>query len=184
LPAGIPSSWRSVGRADQPLVLTAGDRPVTVTCWVVRDRLVVAVNGHTRDDLRLWAATPDHVDVELGGVRRSFRVDATPEAIYVQSELGSVRFVETERFPLPVVAADPGSLRAPLPGRVVAVWVQAGDRVRRGQPLVSLEAMKMEHTLDAPYDGTVTDLRVEVDHQVELAEVLLVVEFEGGPPDA
>jgi propionyl-CoA carboxylase alpha chain len=184
LPAGIPASWRSVGRADQPLALTDGDQLVTVTCWVVRDRLVVAVNGEKRDDLKLWSATPDHVDVEMVSVRRRFRVDATPDAVYVQSELGRVRFVETERFPLPVVAADPGSLRAPLPGRVVAVWVHAGDRVGRGQPLVALEAMKMEHTLDAPYDGTVTDVRVGVDHQVELGEVLLVVEPEGGAPDA
>jgi propionyl-CoA carboxylase alpha chain len=173
-----------VGRADQPVVLTAGDRTVTVTCWAVRDQLGFAVNGHERDDVRVWLATPDQVDVELTGVRRQFRVDATPDAVYVQSSLGSVHFVETDRFPLPVVAGDPGSLRAPLPGRVVAVWVRAGDRVHRGQPLVSLEAMKMEHTLDAPYEGTVTDLRVEVDHQVELAEVLLVVEPEGGRPDA
>jgi propionyl-CoA carboxylase alpha chain len=184
LPAGIPGSWRSVGRAQQPVVLTAGDRTVTVTCSVVRDQLAFAVNGEERGDVRVWSATPDHVDVELTGVRRSFRVDATPDAVYVQSSLGSVRFVETDRFPLPVVSVDPGSLRAPLPGRVVAVWVGAGDRVHRGQPLVSLEAMKMEHTLDAPYEGTVTDLRVAVDHQVELAEVLLVVEPEGGLPDA
>src|SRR5690606_18097619 len=50
-------------------------------------------------------------------------------------------------------AASDGSLRAPMPGKVVAVQVKAGDAVARGQPLVVLEAMKMEHALAAPFGG-------------------------------
>ncbi len=183
VPTGIPGGWRNVGRADQPVVLRAGDQPVTVTSAAARDRVIVSVDGTLREDARVWSATPERVDLELDGVRRSFRVDATPEAVFVQSDLGCVRLVEHERFPPATAAVDPGSLRAPLPGRVVAMWVRAGDRVQRGQPLVALEAMKMEHTLDAPYDGTVTEVLVEVDRQVELAEVLLVVEAQGGPPN-
>ena len=54
-------------------------------------------------------------------------------------------------------AAD-GAILAPMPGRIIAVEVAAGDTVAKGQKLVTLEAMKMEHSLTAPFDGTVAEL--------------------------
>ena len=67
-------------------------------------------------------------------------------------------------------------LRAPMPGRIVAVLVRAGDRVRRGTPLLALEAMKMEHVLTAPADGIVSQIRASEGAQV--AEGVTLVEFE------
>jgi len=54
-------------------------------------------------------------------------------------------------------AAEGGRLTAPMPGKVVAFLVQTGEAVRKGQPLAVLEAMKMEHTIAAPADGTVAE---------------------------
>ncbi|HKX45115.1 MAG TPA: biotin/lipoyl-containing protein, partial [Planctomycetota bacterium] len=68
-----------------------------------------------------------------------------------------------------------GALLAPLPGRITAVLVANGAGVRAGQPLVTLEAMKMEHTLVAGADGTIEALAAEVGQQVEEGAVLLVV---------
>ncbi len=59
-----------------------------------------------------------------------------------------------------------GGVRAPMPGRITVVSVQAGDRVAKGQPLLTLEAMKMEHALTAPFDGVVEDLAAELGAQV------------------
>jgi 3-methylcrotonyl-CoA carboxylase alpha subunit len=74
------------------------------------------------------------------------------------------------------VAAGEGSVRSPLPGKIIDLKVKAGDTVSRGQPLLVLEAMKMEHTLAAPADGTVKSVRYGVGEQVpEGAEL---VEFE------
>ena len=74
------------------------------------------------------------------------------------------------------VAADESAVRAPLPGKIIDLRVKAGDTVSRGQPLLVLEAMKMEHTLSAPADGTVKSVRYGVGEQVpEGAEL---VEFE------
>jgi 3-methylcrotonyl-CoA carboxylase alpha subunit len=74
------------------------------------------------------------------------------------------------------VAADEAAVRAPLPGKIIDLRVKAGDTVSRGQPLLVLEAMKMEHTLTAPADGTVKSVRYAVGEQVpEGAEL---VEFE------
>jgi len=70
-------------------------------------------------------------------------------------------------------ASDGGSLVAPMPGKVIAVLCEKGARVARGQPLLVMEAMKMEHTLAAPADGEVIELRYAVGDQVtEGAELI------------
>ena len=72
-------------------------------------------------------------------------------------------------------AAD-GAILAPMPGKVIAVDVAEGDTVTAGQRLVVLEAMKMEHALTAPFDGTVTELNASEGGQVQVEAVLCVVE--------
>ncbi|MEI7447547.1 MAG: acetyl-CoA carboxylase biotin carboxyl carrier protein subunit [Burkholderiales bacterium] len=59
-----------------------------------------------------------------------------------------------------------GGLAAPMPGKVIALMVEAGAAVKRGQPLLVMEAMKMEHTIAAPADGTVDALLYRVGDQV------------------
>ncbi len=71
-------------------------------------------------------------------------------------------------------SASDGSLRAPMPGKIVATPVKAGDAVTKGQPVVVLEAMKMEHALTAPFDGVVESVASLGDQVVEAA-VLAVV---------
>ncbi|WP_333590446.1 acetyl/propionyl/methylcrotonyl-CoA carboxylase subunit alpha [Brevundimonas sp.] len=71
--------------------------------------------------------------------------------------------------------ASDGSLRAPMPGRIVAVPVKAGDAVTKGQTVVVLEAMKMEHALTAPFDGVVEAVNVAVGDQAPDGAVLATV---------
>jgi 3-methylcrotonyl-CoA carboxylase alpha subunit len=75
-------------------------------------------------------------------------------------------------------SASDGSLRAPMPGKIVAAPVKAGDAVVKGQPIVVLEAMKMEHALTAPFDGVVGEIGVAVGDQVAADAVLAVVKAE------
>jgi 3-methylcrotonyl-CoA carboxylase alpha subunit len=73
-------------------------------------------------------------------------------------------------------AAGDGAIIAPMPGKVIAVDVAEGDTVTAGQRLMVLEAMKMEHALTAPFDGTVTELSASQGAQVQVEAVLAVVE--------
>ena len=73
-------------------------------------------------------------------------------------------------------AASDGAILAPMPGKVIAVEVAAGDIVAKGQKLLVLEAMKMEHALTAPFDGTVAELTVAVGAQVQVKALLVRVE--------
>ena len=72
--------------------------------------------------------------------------------------------------------AGDGAILAPMPGRVIAVDVAAGDSVTKGQKLLTLEAMKMEHGLTAPFDGVVAELNAAVGSQVQVDALLVRIE--------
>jgi propionyl-CoA carboxylase alpha chain len=126
----------------------------------------------------LHSAAHHVIDATIDGVRRSYHVviPADLSTIDVDSPLGSSSYAVVPRFPDPVDAVVAGSLVAPMPGTVVRVLVAAGDAVAKGQPLVVLEAMKMEHTVASPAAGAVSDLRVEPGQQVDAGAILAVVD--------
>lgn len=125
------------------------------------------------------SATADRVALEIDGVRRTFDIAVHPERTFVDSAFGSAALTVLPRFPDPEQSAAPGSLRAPMPGTVVrTAGFAPGDRVEAGQPLLWLEAMKMEHVIAAPAAGTLLELSAEVGRQVELGAVLAVVKEE------
>ena len=141
----------------------------------------VAVGGEPLGArIAVHAASPDAVDLEVDGVRRVYsvhRVTAGSRTIvYVDGPDGSASLTEVPRFAGPSTASDGGSLLAPMPGLVVRVLAEPGAAVTAGQPLVVLEAMKMEHEVAAPADGIVTELRAAAGQQVEAYQVLAVVE--------
>ncbi len=72
--------------------------------------------------------------------------------------------------------ASDGNILSPMPGKVIAVDVAAGDAVTKGQKLVTLEAMKMEHSLTAPFDGTIAELNAATDGQVSEGTLLVRIE--------
>jgi 3-methylcrotonyl-CoA carboxylase alpha subunit len=78
-------------------------------------------------------------------------------------------------------AAD-GAIRAPMPGKIIALQVTAGATVVKGQPLITVEAMKMEHTLTAPFEGTVGDITYAVGQQVSEGSALLHITRKDGAP--
>jgi len=74
------------------------------------------------------------------------------------------------------VAGGSGAILAPMPGKVIAVEVEQGQAVTKGQKLLTLEAMKMEHTLTAPFDGTVAGLDATAGQQVQVDALLAKIE--------
>jgi acyl-CoA carboxylase subunit alpha len=138
----------------------------------------VELPGH--DDVTMVAAAPDRVVLAVAGVERSFEVARYGDQIFVDSPLGPVQLVALPRFPDPAAAVAQGSLLAPMPGSVLRVGAAAGDTVTAGQPLIWLEAMKMEHTVTAPSDGVLAELNVAPGQQVDVGAVLARVETREG----
>ena len=126
-------------------------------------------------DVRLVHAEGEHLVVEIDGVRRRFQVAPGADALWVHG-LGRVSgLAPVPRFPERQAAAVAGGCAAPMTGRVVEVPVAVGDLVSAGTTLVVLEAMKMEHRLQAQADGEVQEVRVEAGQMVDPDEVLVVV---------
>ncbi len=92
-------------------------------------------------------------------MRRTFEVLLDDDgSVDVESSLGHVALRRTPRFVDPADQVATGSLLAPMPGTVVSVAVAVGDKVAGGEPVLVLEAMKMQHTVSAPHDGVVAEL--------------------------
>ncbi|GMN13864.1 acetyl/propionyl/methylcrotonyl-CoA carboxylase subunit alpha [Altererythrobacter sp. MTPC7] len=99
-----------------------------------------------------------------------------PQGILVRLK-GETRVFKPYRYDAGGAAsAADGAILAPMPGKVIAVDVAEGDAVTAGQRLMVLEAMKMEHALTAPFDGTVTELSAATGGQVQVEAVLAIVE--------
>nr|WP_314143848.1 biotin carboxylase N-terminal domain-containing protein [uncultured Rhodococcus sp.] len=163
---GLPGGWRNL--RSQPQRKTYND--ITVEYSIGRSGLTSSVEG-----VELVEHTPTSVTLDDNGIRRIFTVSSYGSAVFVDSALGPVRLIRAPRFTDPTDQVAAGSLLAPMPGSVIRVAAAQGDTVTAGQPILWLEAMKMEHTVTAPADGVLTELNVQQGQQVEVGAVLAVV---------
>ena len=110
----------------------------------------------------------------LDGHRQTVHIISHEADCWIHSLEGSYRLQWQDPLPRPQVSKDvQGSLRAPMPGQVIAVQVETGQQVTAGTTLMILEAMKMEHRIEAPYDGQVEFIRFAVGDSVQADEILL-----------
>jgi len=131
--------------------------------------------GLAEYSVRVLARGADSLQVELGGqIQQVHLVEVDQELhLFRGGRQVLLRVARTEDALQVTAGAEEGSLLTPLPGTVVAVHVTAGQQVTRGTPLVTVEAMKMEHTLTAPYDGTVTRVAFGLTERVAAGSVLV-----------
>jgi propionyl-CoA carboxylase alpha chain len=166
---GIPVAWRNVVSQPQRTTLAtpSGDE-VVVEWYGGRD-------GYVLDEgTRVVEATPEHVVLEADGVMVRHDVVIVGDSVHVDCGLGSASYRVLPRFVDPAEQVSAGSLLAPMPGTVIAVEADSGSTVEAGQALLVLEAMKMQHTINAPAAG-VLDVAVQVGQQVSAGDVLAVV---------
>ncbi|MBE2261557.1 MAG: acetyl/propionyl/methylcrotonyl-CoA carboxylase subunit alpha [Burkholderiaceae bacterium] len=114
------------------------------------------------------------IDLRYAGERQRVQTWQKDETVYVFCDRGATQITEVDVLShAGEVHAEGGRLTAPMPGKVVSFAVKAGDKVKAGQALAVMEAMKMEHTIAAPADGTVAELLYAPGDQVaEGAELL------------
>ena len=175
--AAAPSGWRNVASGFQ----TKRYNDSAGETHEVRYRFTrggVELRG--RDGVSLVSTALDRVVLAVDGVDRPFDVVRYGDQVFVDSPMGAVQLVAQPRFADADAAVAHGSLLAPMPGSVLRVGAAMGDRVTAGQPLIWLEAMKMEHTVTAPSDGVLVELNVEPGRQVDVGAVLARVDDSEG----
>jgi acetyl/propionyl-CoA carboxylase alpha subunit len=170
----LPSGWRNVSSAPQRVTFTAAGEPYEVAYRIRGEQVTAEINGDPVEALVL-AASPDWVDLEIDGTRRVYRVHQAGDGMYVDASDGASALRETPRFGDPTKLAPAGSLLAPMPGLVLRVLAEPGTAVTAGQPILVLEAMKMEQTVSAPAAGVLAELHAKAGDQVSTGQILAVL---------
>ncbi len=179
LPQPELAFWRSSGAATTHFTLGIGNRAVSQRLTFVEGRRFQATVGETSIEVELIESEGDTWRFAFSGliyeVRHAFDADGR-----LHLEVDGAQSVVTDLTMQPAQAressAGSGRLTPPMNGRIVAVLAEAGAQVKRGQGLIVLESMKMEHTLTAPCDGVLAELTCAVGEQVAPGRLLARVE--------
>jgi len=176
------NGWRVDGKYARTLSFQDAESTQDVVIEIVEGQLTLAVATH-RATLEVLSQATDSryarsVTLLMGNgqlagtvVRQGSRIDVFVmgkcETLFLKDALASAGQAEADHA---------GSLTAPMPGKIIAIEVQAGDNVKRGQALLVMEAMKMEHTIVAGVDGIVENIYFGVGEQVAEGAVLISLE--------
>jgi biotin carboxyl carrier protein len=159
-------------RGGEPRAAAAAAGPAEARSWIA------TIDGRTRavDAVR----TPGGWSLLIDGA--SFEASVDGETVHVNGQAIPVRLVDPRAYrrrgrgQAAGAATGPVEVRAPMPGRIVKLLVQIGDRVAAGQGVVVVEAMKMENELRAPRDGVVRDVRTREGASVDAGAILVMIE--------
>ncbi|MFJ1934896.1 acetyl/propionyl/methylcrotonyl-CoA carboxylase subunit alpha [Kitasatospora sp. NPDC088160] len=207
-PFSLPSGWRLSGTPAWTThrLRTPGQDPVSVRIRSITAGNVADATDNpaelTREvELRLGAGpvhraratrTADRLHLTVDGLQTTFALatDAAPGLaagpvtwLGVEGDAWSLHAHDPVGERAAGTAAHHGALTAPMPGTVTVVKTTTGETVRKGQPLLVLEAMKMEHVIAAPHDGVVAELRATAGATVAMEELLVVVAPAGDGAD-
>jgi acetyl/propionyl-CoA carboxylase alpha subunit len=174
-----PPGFRNNFSEPQRVSFAAPGGEVEVTYALRRDGVEITVAGEALEGVRLRDTEPDEVDLEIGGVRRRYRVRRSGDAHHVNGPDGQLDLRELPRYTGAGGGLAEGALVAPMPGKVIRLAVTEGAAVEAGSVVAVLEAMKMEHELLAPAAGTVATLHVAEGDQVDAGAPLAVIDPAG-----
>jgi len=169
----IPSGWRNSKLPQQKLSFRCLEEEATINYIRRRDGSFSLNNGSVANIFK-WEESG--IDIEIDGRRFYAKVTQDSKTIVVHMPWGNAVLEILPRFTLPGSEVEAGGLIAPMPGKVIDLKVKVGSKVKKGDTLVILEAMKMEHQVKASEDGKVTKLLVKKDEQLENGTLLMIVE--------
>lgn len=167
--------WRSHGVVQRRFEFEFHGEPAKAVLTYGHDGALHLALGEVAGPL-LFSETAQGMEIQFAGQRMTAAVYAQGELDHVFTAKGATQILSIDLLAHAGEAqAEGGRLTAPMPGKVVSFAVKAGDKVSKGQPLAVMEAMKMEHTIAAPADGTVQELLYAPGDQVsEGAELLKI----------
>ena len=169
----IPSGWRNSRLPRQKIGFSYLDKEVFVSYKSNRDN-TFSVNEDSTAQILDWSGKG--IDIEINNSRFFSKVTQDKDNLVVHGPWGDVLFKVLPRFTLPGTEIQAGGLVAPMPGKVIDLKVKVGSKVKKGDTLVILEAMKMEHQVKASKDGKITKVLIKKDDQLENGALLMVLD--------
>ena len=169
----IPSGWRNSRLPKQKLSFKCLEEEATITYQIRRDGSFDLNEGSIA---KIFNWRESGIDIEIDGQRFFSKVTKNNETVVVHMPWGDAVLEILPRFVMPGSEVQAGGLIAPMPGKVIDLKVKVGSKVKKGETLVILEAMKMEHQVKASEDGKVSKLLIRKDDQLENGALLMVVD--------
>ena len=169
----LPSGWRNSTMPMEPLSFKCGDDSIDLAYRLHRDGRFRLLCDDQEHIIEAYDCGAGIVDLDNNGRRLQFTVKADGNNWLVHSIAGDLVLKQQARFPDTSLDANTGGLTAPMPGSVLATEVDAGATVAKGDLLLIMEAMKMEHRITAPRDGVVETVHVSVGDQVDNGQLLV-----------
>ncbi len=174
------AGWRSASSAPWQFTLKHGEQKHRVNLEVQvagSQPSLLATVGDTQVSLTLLTSDGRWLTLELDGIRRRIAYQQQGEQLWLYGHYGNLELLDVTHEPAGGQnAASSGAVKAPMDGAIVDVLVSEGERVSKGQLLVVLEAMKMEHPMKAGVDGTVRRIGISKGDQVKNRQLLVEIE--------
>jgi acetyl/propionyl-CoA carboxylase alpha subunit len=171
----LASGWRNNFHTPQWQEYGIGERSRRVEYRHLGDQVFTVSTLGEEAEARIVSWDEPRLTFELDGHRTTARVTFHADRVYVHERGVDVALTVKPRFPDKSSAVPAGGCVAPMPGKIIEIRVAEGDAVSQGQTLLIMEAMKMEHSVTAPRDGTVERVSVRAGDQVDADALLAVV---------
>jgi geranyl-CoA carboxylase alpha subunit len=174
------AGWRNAGSAPWRFLLKQGEQQFEIELEVLTDGAQPSLRARVADtlfDLKLLCCDGRWATLELDAIRQRLAYHLDGETLWLYGHNGNLQFTDITHLPVSSAAgAGSGSVKAPMDGAIVEVLVEEGSHVSKGQLLLVLEAMKMEHPLKASIDGVVRRVGVSRGDQVRNRQLLVEIE--------
>ena len=168
----MPSNWTNGRMPYQRIKLMILKNEIEIKYQLKRSGLFEVMGTNCK----IHAVDESGIDVEVGSHRFFAQVTRADDQILINMPFGDLDALIVPRFLEPGNEVPEGGLVAPMPGKVIEVKVKKGDKVKAGDTLIIIEAMKMEHSIKATENGKVTKLMVSLNQQVDNGATLLVLD--------
>ncbi|MFT7652740.1 MAG: propionyl-CoA carboxylase alpha chain [Candidatus Azotimanducaceae bacterium] len=171
----IPSGWRNSTMPPERITFTTNGEDLLVEYRMQRDGAFQFWIADQSFRVICHEAGENTVDLAIDGRRFKVTTRCNGDTWHIQGSQGAVALTEHSRYPIPGAQEMGGGQVAPMPGAVLATEVSAGDSVEKGDLLLILEAMKMEHRITAPHSGIVETVHVATGDQVDNGQLLVTI---------
>ena len=169
----LPSGWTNGRTPKQNIQFKYKDQEINVEYRAKRDGSFAI---HNSSIAFVYECYENGIDLEFDGRRHFSKVTIYKNLLLVHMPFGDILLEIIPRFVVPGVEVQAGGLVAPMPGKVIDLKVKKGSKVKSGETLVILEAMKMEHSIKATEDGVISELFIASNDQVENGALLMVLD--------
>ena len=169
----LPSGWTNGRIPKQNIRFQFKENEINITYKAQRDKSFIVNNSKPA---LIHECYENGIDMEYNGRRQFSKVTIHKNKVLVHMSFGDVLLEIMPRFVVPGLEVQAGGLVAPMPGKVINLNVKKGSKVKTGDTLVILEAMKMEHSIKAAEDGIISELYVNDNDQVENGALLMVID--------